>query len=105
MATRTLTKTGFMSDPTIYSGAAIPVDGDTIQFQGFTLWADYSLTGSGITISNTATAPSYLAPVNGNIIVNIAGTSTLTGKVYAQGSPGSIEYLSSNTFHATGIGH
>lgn len=105
MATRTMTKTGYCSDVSIWSGGVIPVDGDTIQFQGFTLWADYSLTGSGITISNTATAPSYLAPVNANIIVNIAGTSTLTGKVYAQGSPGSIEFLSSATFHATGIGH
>lgn len=91
MATRTRTKAGAMSDTTGYSGSVIPVDGDTLDLAAFDVTADYSLTGSGLTLQNTGAADAHLIMGSGNINVVVAGVGTLTHKAIVQGSPGYIE--------------
>jgi hypothetical protein len=91
MATRTRNKAGVMSDTTGYVGAVIPVDGDTLDLAAFDVTADYSLTGTGLTLANTGAADAHLIMGSGNINVTIAGVGTLTHKAIVQGSPSYLE--------------
>jgi hypothetical protein len=85
MATRTATKSGFMSDTTVW-GAAAPVAGDTIVLAGFTIYADYSVALANI----TSVTGSTIIPINGNIQLTVTAF-TATNPLIIQGGPAYVE--------------
>lgn len=91
MATRTLTKSGFLTDTTIYSGAVIPVTGDTVDLAGFDIYANKSFTGSGLIFANSGAQDAHVILTAADININVPSFGTLTNKVIFQGSPSRIE--------------
>jgi hypothetical protein len=80
-----------MSDTAGQSGAAAATNGDTLDLAGFDVIADYSLTGTGLTLANTGAVDANFIMASGNIQVNIAAMGTLTHKVIINGSPAYLE--------------
>lgn len=100
MATRTATKSGFMSDTTVW-GAAAPVAADTVVLNGFVIYADYSVALANV----TSTTGSKLIPINGNIVLTITAV-TATNPLVIQGSPASVENTNGTAagYSAKGVG-
>jgi hypothetical protein len=95
MATRTATKSGLLTDETVW-GAAAPVDGDTMDIAGFTIIANKSVALASL-ISNGGS----IVPIRGHEIDITA--ATLTGHLKITGPARSYEYTNA-TAGLTGQG-
>jgi hypothetical protein len=100
MSAFTQIATGPMSNPSTFSGspATPPAAGDSIDLAGFSLYCDYSVAGAGLTINDTSLSDGYLIVCQGRS-VKIAG---LTGGITVVGSPESLDFNASGSFHARG---
>lgn len=100
MATRTATKNGFMSDPSVFGGTA-PVAGDTVVLAGFTVIADQSIALANV----TSVTGSQLIPANGNVQITVTAFTT-TNPLIIGGSPSSIENTNGTVagYVAKGVG-
>ena len=88
MASFTVTKSGFLTDLTIYSGSpsTAPTDGDSINIGAYVVCCDKSIDFASVT-SNGGT----LQATNGNVLVQV-DAATFTGKLGLRGSPQNIEW-------------
>jgi hypothetical protein len=100
MSTFTAVASGPLSNPSTFSGSPStpPAAGDTVLVQGFSLYADYSIAGAGIALNDTSTSDGYFVVCQGRS-VKVSG---LTGAITITGSPESLDFNASGSFHARG---
>jgi hypothetical protein len=97
MSAFTQTKSGPVSDPTTFGGAAggsVPASGDSIDVKGFCLFFDKSIGSSGVTLNDTSTSDGYVA-IGEGVTVLIAG---LTGGIRLLGQS-TIEFMTAGSYH------